>query len=126
MTLCILKIGFMSVLLLMFFKLFGQESIAKFLAKQSFVVESSRDYTAADHPAITVCATYNGASGWRTEEILEDTFNKICNSSANADEGYKCITNSTFNLHKMVNFTVDGNQNTIDKSAALTMANASL
>ena len=111
-----LKIGFISGLLLMFFKLFGQESIAKFLAKQTFVVESSRDYTAEDHPAITVCATNNGASGWRTGKILEDTFHTICNSSANAEEGYQCITNSTFNLSEMVNFAMDGNQNKIDKS----------
>ena len=116
MTLCILKIGFMSVLLLMFFKLFGQESIAKFLAKQTFVIESSKDYTAADHPAITVCATNNGYSGWRNGEVREDTFKTICNSSANAEEGYQCITNGTFDLSEMVIFAMDGSQNKIDKS----------
>ena len=72
MTLRILKVGFISGLLFMFYNLFGQESIAKFLAKETFVVESSRDYAEADHPAITVCATNNGVTGWRNVKIIKD------------------------------------------------------
>ena len=109
MILNILKIGFIIGLLFMFFKLFGQESIVKFLAKQTIVVESSKDYTAADRPAITVCAV----SGWRKSE---DMFRTICNSSANAKKAYQCIKNSTFDLSEMVNLAMDENQNIIDNS----------
>ena len=116
MNLRILKFGFISGLLYMFFKLFGQESVVKFLAEETFVVESSRDYAEADQPAITVCGSNNGVSGWRNIEIIKDTFRTICNSSANAKEAYQCIKRSKFDLSEMVNNAMDGNQNIIDKS----------
>ena len=86
MLLLTIKVVFISFLLLMFFKLFGIESVNKFLAKQTFILESSRDYTKADHPAITVCATANGLNGWKSGS-KEEEFHKICNSSADAREG---------------------------------------
>ena len=115
MVLSILRFSFIFLLFFLFFYEFGIESIRKFLAKQKFVVESSREYTDSDHPAITVCAS-NGLHGWRDGTILKHPFEKLCSEATNAQEAYQCINENTFDLSDILSGAVDGNSEEIKES----------
>ena len=108
---------FILVLLILFFLLFGLESIQKFQAKQTIVIESTEKYDEQDRPAITVCATTNGYTGWRNGKFKEKVLQSICNESTNAEEALKCIKDGTFDFSEMVTNTVDGNKNLINETS---------
>ena len=115
MLLSILRFSFIFLLLFLFFHQFGIESIRKYLAKQKFVVESSREYTDSDHPAITVCAS-NGLHGWRDGTIHKSPFEELCSEATNAQEAYQCIKKNTFDLPDLLSGAVDGNGEEINES----------
>ena len=114
-----LKTFFFIILCLVFFKLFGIESIEKFFAQQTFVVESFRQYTRADNPGITVCATVNGATGWKNEKLYHDPFKKLCYKSTSTKEAYECIKNNTYDLSDIVYDATDGGNKTKSKVFSL-------
>ena len=108
---------FIFVLLILFFVLFGLESIVKFQAKQTIVIESTEEYDEQDRPAITLCATTNGYTGWRNGKFKEKVLQSICNKSTNAEEALKCINDGTFDFSEMVTITVDGDKNVINETS---------
>ena len=116
MILPILRFSFIFLLLFLFLYEFGIESIRQFLAKQKLVVESSREYTDSDHPAITVCAINGGLHGWRNGKILKAPFEELCSKAANAQEAYQCIKKNTFDFSDLLSGAVDGNGEEIDES----------
>ena len=113
-SLCLI-FSYIGVLLLVFFHQVGIESFIKFLARQKFVIESFREFTNSDHPAITVCAS-NGLHGWRDGSIFKNPFEELCSASTNAKEAYHCININTFNLSDLVSGAVDGNREAVNES----------
>ena len=81
---------------------------------QTIVVESSKDYTKDDNPAITVCGTLTGNHGWRNKSIVFQPFEQVCNGTDNAPETYDCIRNNTLDFSEIVYKTTDGHETSID------------
>ena len=111
-----LKISFIIFLLIVFFIVFGWDSLKKYKDKHTIVLESWRDYDLSDQPAITVCATANGDTGWRDPYITERVFETICGSESNAEEASKCVEKNTFNFSEMIVNVHDTDKNSIDQT----------
>jgi hypothetical protein len=101
---------FVFVLLILFFILFGLESIDKFRAMQAIVIESTKKYEE------TVCATINGDTGWRNDKIKQKVLQTICNESTSSEQVLKCINEGTFNFSEMVAKTVDSSNIVLNES----------
>ena len=111
-----LKLCFIALLLIIFFLLFGLDSIKKFREKKTIIVEGTRDYVEADQPGITVCASVTGKTGWRDYEIEEKVFETVCGSSTNAEEASVCINKGTFNFSEIILQTTEANKLKLNES----------
>jgi hypothetical protein len=112
--LLISKLAFACFLVFIFFLLFGAPSIQKFLARQTLVVKSSKQFEETDNPALTVCP----GQGWKGREVNPAKsgmgFKIMCGSSADAEEALRCINIKSFNLSDMVISAVDGGNQTLE------------
>ena len=113
--LLVLKYVFAGVLMTLFFLLFGAPAVEKYQAKQTIVVETTKDYDETDHPAFTVC----GTPGWRNyDSTLHHgiPFEIFCNLSTNAKEAIDCVNKNTFNLTEMVVAAINSEHESLEES----------
>ena len=55
-----------------------------------------------------MCATVNGATGWKNEKLYHNPLKKLCYKSTSTKEAYECIKNNTYDLSDIVyDATVD-------------------
>ena len=110
------------LLLLLFYILFGQESINKYLDESTFTIEEKVDFDQEAPPAVTICALKD-AIGWKHEGNFENVvaklyvFDKFCNNSANAEEALECIRENTFSFNETVTDTLYLDSPSIPSSA---------
>ena len=88
----------------------------KYLAKRTFVVEKTEKFTSKDQPAITVCSTINGVSGWKNETTTNDALKEVCSSSCSANEAITCILENTFNFSEVIGSAYNPNSELIENS----------
>ena len=60
-----------SVMLFLFYILFGKHSLCKFLKEETFTLEKKVDFDPESPPAITICARKQG-NGWKQEADREN------------------------------------------------------
>ena len=63
-----------------------------------------------------MCATVNGATGWKNEKLYHNPFKELCNNTTRTNEAYECIKKNTYDLADMVYNTTDGDNTTVDES----------
>ena len=110
-----LKACFITLLFIMFFFVFGWDSIQKFREKKTIIIEGSTEYAKDDHPAIIACASVNGQTGWRDPSVTEKVFETICHAADNAKQASNCVDKETFNFSEIINETQDANRNYISQ-----------
>ena len=66
----------LSVMLFLFYILFGKHSLCKFLKEETFILEKKVDFNPENPPAITICARKQG-NGWKQEVDPEYYFKEF-------------------------------------------------
>jgi hypothetical protein len=93
----------LTVMLFLFYILFGKHSLCKFFEEETFTLEKKVDFDLENPPAITICARKQG-NGWTQEidpEYYFKEFQKLCDST-NTDDALSCIEQNTFDLNETI------------------------
>ena len=114
----LLRVCYISCLLLLFYFVFGKNSLQKFEAKETLVIKTSRRFEKEDNPAITVFPTVLNGLGWKTNTTAprNNVLGTICKYANTSTQAVDCIRNNTFDLSDMLINTIDGNGKKLNES----------